>query len=1727
MTSSSHRRSVILVWLIVLLGPGSALLRGQSDPRFAFAVAGGVVWAGGGEPDVTWVGGEGEPKTVWSADEGIAYVAQAGPRLAIGSWEALYTLTPGTWKAVKTETGRSITAMAASASTAVAFAGAGTVWLLEADGRWDFHPSGITGLVIEVAFARGRWVAVGSNVWVPPEGVDEDSEEGRPPATWYPSARIWTSTDGKTWIEAPLPDQDDGGTAALSTVAGGPQGFLAISEAGDACFSADGLTWTLRSAPMDFETFGNAPILRAVGGAFWLQEENYEETGKLYRTVDAQTWELQPKAEGAERAALFIKDGIVQAVGRRKEGRGLGFAAVTEYAKVPEPNAAEIAAAAAKAAEEKRLVEEKAAAERRAAEERTRAAEQAEREKRLAEQQTKDEAVRPLVAALQTFDSAMLAARTYDAMGQPLGELVKALEGKVDPALANAIYLAARDVMASRGGALGVHSLSMNIPDSRLGPLMTYLREQGTPAHREIIRGLSTQTLDRIYNRPLTPVDTSSWPPSKREAATQARTDIWDLSRIRSALLSGAAGAVVDLEMAYSEGQSVLADPALALFWSRVGFHLMPELNAVRDNDDRFYEVAMAKGSAFGRLWRAQRLSDARGGEVASEVRALLDAAAAGGFKQRDQFLAEYESTWSNETGGKAAEPRRFEYTWKMPPALAPAEAALARFEREFVAAGSLSEVGAPAARLIATLEGVLPREAFDPWLMGVTKFVSLFAGVEGYMAYRRALPPPLVPLASAFVLAHHEQYVNRVLAQPGAAIPTDVLREWPAQARRKEPRREEQNLFLDHVRARLLEGQAGAAVDLGLEYFNGRGVVTDRNLLYFFVEIASAIKAGNFALPNDRNQLVDFLIDEGAAQGSYMAALEMMPEETILIKDPEVRRFLEAAAQSGHALASMRLSMSYVAEVEALSGVSDKEMGLDSESVERSLADMRAMGVSEAAIEAYVAQGGRAGEEAAAGGLTADEQLRRNQAEAFGGDPADATQSSVSDDEVNGVGMAVPDAETLRRETGFSDAELASVRAAIDEGAAAGAAIVEAGGDRQAIIDKYVDWQRKRADAHRQLADLAMAAATGSLRADQGAANQAKAEELKKMLRDTRLNEAIMGHLWANSHEGKLRESLVSQVRLQAVALERFKMLPDLVVPHAAGIRDPAKAGIAPYAQIHWGRKLLEHAGTLASANRVDRIKAWIAANPRPTVWDPAFDQHVDTATLAYFAFHGDSFNGLDLAERWLPWFGSHARLHLMRGQLLARQGRREGAILAFDLYHALRDDNPPVAKDAEFEELVRKTDPILWAVPEEPFESMLITINKVSDDASNRAPLTVIRSEAAQRTLGRRLELAARLPADRRAAAIQQVLKQINPLQDGYVPFGVADRFNPLVERFNQARLEDDYRSIREALPLEAAGTVAYWRIRATAASYIEPQLTDGLVDVVAGLQPDLDWLKLGASVVRERAQATLRRINDGPAVPAAIAAALKEAERAQLKSDAAAMKAAVDRALAQDAASIPAKLMRIRLTLAQGGTVEGTTELRTIAQDTTLHAKYRAEAWGLLAVAEVEAAQKAAAANPASAAGAMTRMATVVTELAGSATALRPNQPEAHLALIMVVMAGGQTSMQDPAKRAEMRTHLDAALTDRKDHPQALMMRGQLNGMENRVPEATTDFELLAKEYPEIIPVRVQLMQLYAQQRRWGDAERQIADLQKLGFPQAAQLRQQLQSMQQAGGGGGGKR
>lgn len=1640
MFSSTFRRSVMPVCLVALLGLGAAVLRGQSDPRYAFAVAGGVVWAGGGEPDVTWVGGEGEPTTVWSADEGITYVAQAGPRLAIGSWEALYTLTPGTWKAVKTETGRSITAMAASASTAVAFAGAGTVWLLEADGRWDFHPSGITGLVIEVAFARGRWVAVGSSAWVPPEGVDEDSEEGRPPATWYPSARIWTSTDGKTWTEAPLPDQDDGGTAALSTVAGGPQGFLAISEAGEACYSPDGLTWTLRSAPMDFETGGNAPILRALGGAFWLQEENYEETGKLYRTVDAQTWELQPRAEGAERAALFVKDGIVHAVGRRKEGRGLGFAAVTEYAKVPEPNAADIAAAAAKASEEKRLAEEKAAAERRAVEERARAAEQAANEKRLAEQRAQEEAVRPLVAALGAFDAAILAATTYDAMGKPLGELVKAVEGKVAPALADAIYLSAREVMSARGGALGVHAFSMNIPDSRLGALMTYLREQGTPAHREIIRGLSTQTLDRLYNRPVTPVDTRGWPPAKREAVTASKSDIWDLNRVRTVLLSGSPGAVVELQLAYTSGQSAPVDQALAAFWAGVVDHLLPELRSVRNDNDRFFEIAMNKGSAFGRLWRAQRLSDTRGSAAEAEVRALLDEATAGGFKEREKFLGEYRAQWAKAGGAVAAEPRRFEYTWKMPPALAPAEAALAQFEREFVAAESLSQVGAPAARLVAVLEEKLPRAMADTWLMGVTKFVAEFAGVEGYLAYRRALPPALVPLASAFVLAHHEQMINRVLAQPGGAIPADVLREWPARERRKEARREEQNLYLDHVRVRLLEGSAGAALDLGMEYFNGRGVPTDRNLLYFFLEIASAIRGGGLTLP-DRDGLIDFLVGLEAAQGSYLLAESLMTDDAVIITDPEVRRPLETAAQSGHALAAMKLSMSYVAELDAQVTATGSS-ALHGRSVYRNL--LKAEGLTEGEI--------------------VRELLALDQAEAFG------------------PGELTPEA--------------------------------------------YFNQQRQVADAHRQLADLAFKRATRGVAVDELERDRARAIQLRRVIRLARLHEKELETAWAMSLEGSLRQTRLQSVALRELALEGFEDVGRIEVTYGAAVADPAKATAAPQAQIHYGRKLVEFAATLPPEGRVERLKAWLAANPRPSAWDSDYDAQYSTMGFGTLGVTGESFTGLDLANAWLPWFGYQPLLHSERALALARQGRRDEALIAFDLYHALRGTASVDSDKVEAEEQIRETDPALWTVPEEPYDRLLIPMLKIADDASNQAPLSVLEAEAAQRTLGRRLELAARLPVERRGPAIEQVLKGLHELQQGYVPFGLPDRFNPFIKQTGEARSAEEFSKIQAALPPEAAGTPTYWQIRATAASYVEPELAEGLIDIVQAMQPNHEWLKLPAGLVRERARGAIRRAVDGPPIPAAIQAALKDAERAQLKSDAAGMKAAVERALAQDAASIPAKLMRARLNLAQGGTAEVLAELRIIAQDTTLHAKYRGEAWGILAMAEVEATQRAAAANPATAAEAMTRMATAVKELAGAATALRPNQPEAHLALIMVGMAGGQTALQDPAKRAEMRTHLDAALSDRKDHPQALMMRGQIHGIENRLPEATADFELLAKEYPEMIPVRIQLMQVYAKQRRWGDAERQIADLQKLGFPQAAQLRQQLQAMQQASGGGGNR-
>ncbi|MCF7734583.1 MAG: hypothetical protein K9N23_23065, partial [Akkermansiaceae bacterium] len=251
------------------------------------------------------------------------------------------------------------------------------------------------------------------------------------------------------------------------------------------------------------------------------------------------------------------------------------------------------------------------------------------------------------------------------------------------------------------------------------------------------------------------------------------------------------------------------------------------------------------------------------------------------------------------------------------------------------------------------------------------------------------------------------------------------------------------------------------------------------------------------------------------------------------------------------------------------------------------------------------------------------------------------------------------------------------------------------------------------------------------------------------------------------------------------------------------------------------------------------------------------------------------------------------------------------------------------------------------------------------------------------------------------------------------------------------------------------------------------------------------------------------------------------LKEGEQAFLAGNLPGMKTMVEKILAKEPKSAPGRMVLARHTPGSGQTATADQLLQEIAGDKSLWSGYQAQAWGLRAGLVLEQAGKTIPQLPqAEQPARLTEAAKTINDYANQALALNANQPEAHLTLAMLAAAGGQAAMQNAAVRADIRKHLDAALTANPGHVQALMMRFQLNGMESNNDGAITDATALLKAASEIHQVRVMLIQLLAQARRWPEAWQQVEELQKRKVPQADQIRTQLQQMQQAATGGGSR-
>lgn len=134
------------------------------------------------------------------------------------------------------------------------------------------------------------------------------------------SARIWTSTDGRTWTAASVPDPDD---STLDVVTAGPGGLVAIGQRGESfgiqvLVSSNGLSWTRVEVP-EFAPEGTS-IRDLAGGsryvatgsiptpdgpgrpAIWASTNGVEWTEVFLATTEG--WVSQVTADGSGYAAV-------------------------------------------------------------------------------------------------------------------------------------------------------------------------------------------------------------------------------------------------------------------------------------------------------------------------------------------------------------------------------------------------------------------------------------------------------------------------------------------------------------------------------------------------------------------------------------------------------------------------------------------------------------------------------------------------------------------------------------------------------------------------------------------------------------------------------------------------------------------------------------------------------------------------------------------------------------------------------------------------------------------------------------------------------------------------------------------------------------------------------------------------------------------------------------------------------------------------------------------------------------------------------------------------------------------------------------------------------------------------------------------------------------------------------------------------------------------------------
>lgn len=922
--------------LLILLM--AANLRAQ-DPniRAAFPTKDGFIGVGSGGENVVqvWASRDGRKFNAVQQCKGILLDAVVvGERLVVAtSFDGLYVIAlDGSWKVEHTPVKGDLIALASNGQQVIALATT-QQWQMRPDGKWVQKPfwSSNDGPPSKLAFGKGIWV-------VAAEGPAEDMNTGG-------LTQISWSADGEKWQPARIEMEDAIGIFAL---VGNTQGFLALTATGDGLFSADGKVWKpvqLPGAPLSSDLF-------AVAGKFWLLERAERPPHRLRSSADGKTWKTYNLPMEMRAQFLVEKDSQPWIFGTNEDNFG-----VIARADKPDEPAAPVPTAVAQAPQTAPAVPA------------TKPVTPVGNTPPALASPSSD-SIAAVALALEKFDKAIHAAEP-NGYAEPAVELLKTLRANANahpslPALTDAMRDVIGVLVEAVCGLPGYFDLVMGVDNQDVLPLMNRL----SPEKRESIRkhaGRFAEACARAQaNRTPGPersqiVPQHQWQTVPPDKGVAQRSEDLDIKRVYQRVATGDRGAVVDLAIAHGSGTSVPADGDLALVWAKTYTNLggtqtfFENLQSGEIKLDTFPQLA-EDGSAIMQFLLAElKLEKAQSEEIVKSALALYEKSAAGGFrpaslrmKQMKEGRADKPSTvvtaadWfkaaeaSSEAAAlsKAAELRKPVHAapatppasapaalasrteWVMPTNLVMPEKALASFEQVFTNAADFTNIGPASALLLKNLEGKIEATVFDAIFGAVVAYVAENAGIQGYLGFSQRLPQTLATRAEKLLPKDKRFKLSAAqLALMRGSLTEEIKQDWPAGSRSRKPSQGSGVMQLDRTRARLLCGDAGGALDLALEYFNGWGVPTDIDLFVLYMDIAARLNPRLASLPEEPEAKIDALISGNSAHGRYMRATSLLSKGQEIIPPGQARTLLEQAAALGHSLALMQLTNSDMAE--------------------------------------------------------------------------------------------------------------------------------------------------------------------------------------------------------------------------------------------------------------------------------------------------------------------------------------------------------------------------------------------------------------------------------------------------------------------------------------------------------------------------------------------------------------------------------------------------------------------------------------------------------------------------------------------------------------------------------------------------------------------------------------------------------------------------------------------